>query len=317
MRLTATDLFQSFPRSTKLRLERFIEKFRAGEPFELNEETHKSVRFAYDEETENAMLRALKKRDIDTIRKLQFTDAKNRGRRYQITSLKKTVEFGGILDAPQETIPQIVQYINDSLDAIRGQTGKQSVSISAKGKTYQITRCYQTPDGSKSNIHFVDESNREVLWLNYLNTPTRYLTYAEIAVPPFSQYGEVTSFVEKVKKLYEEGIPQSSAFASEIVGMNADELKRKAVFGMGYGAGALLSRNNVTMVLKGRIKFEPIGNAYRITATHKYENGQDILGSYAPVLMVRYATAMSDFGVGNADFSIAPRTGKSITRWLT
>lgn len=319
MKLSVTDLFKPFPRSTKLRLEHFISKYVNKEPFELDEISGRKVKLVYDSETEAVLRKALVKKNSQLVRDLVFKDTKNRAARYKVSSFKKTAEFGGIPERAASSEEQAIAKINDILTSIKAELGSSFVPMTFRGKRYNITECVNTPGFVKSDFHFVDDRGNEVMWFSYKTgrSPQEMLQWGGMTEQPISEYPETKEFVRLVMEKYPDGIPPTATVAREIFGTNADAIKKKSIYGIGYDQGVPLGRQNVSMVLQGDVKILKSGTAYKISAAHKYENGHDVIGDFAPIFMVRFATDRSNFNIKNARFTISPRGGRSITDWIT
>jgi len=108
---------------------------------------------------------------------------------------------------------------------------------------------------------------------------------------------EVELFVTKLKDFLEKNnlsaMPNASNFIKEI---NSDELAKKIVYGNDFGGP--FGINNVTIAIQGAPKLEKQSDgSYNLTGEHYYYNGNNPEGDYRPMLVGKFRSDRSMFGI--------------------
>ena len=142
----------------------FLEKYEKQDVFELAGGT--KVRLLY--ETDKAKI--LKKGSNGDLSKLEFIDAKQKTRKYKLTSFKKNVEFGGKPPGQGAGVGiemREINSINNQFDEIKSKTGEKTVPIKIGDKVYRAAACHKTPGVPKSDFHLTDDQGNEIVWMSH------------------------------------------------------------------------------------------------------------------------------------------------------
>jgi hypothetical protein len=294
------------------RIKNFLSKYQSQDKFELY--NGQKVKLLYEEH----IMTTLSRKNYTEISKLEFQDAKNKTRKYKISSFRKTEEFGGIKDRKSNFIDEEekeAENINVQLEKIRSVTGKTYVPIRIKDETFNVVKAFKTPGTPKSDIHFTDENGEEVLWISHKKgyLPSQFQQWSGIT--EFEDHPEVKQFVEDVKSNYPDGIPRTLNIGRLI---KDDMLKLRGVYGKQYTGKkhTPYGRDNVSIVVQGTTKIIRDGSDWRIKGHNTFENGKKLTVSYDPILICYYRGDRSNFGIAGARFAIFTKMGKNVNIWL-
>lgn len=296
------------------RIKNFLKKYRSEEKFELS--NGQKVNLLFDEKIYDA----LQSKRYEAISKIVFVDRRYKTKTYRLSSFKKTEEFGGIPERKTNlTDAEIeeMQSINKQIGAIRSKTGEPYITLRLNDKNIRVVRCVKTPGNPKSDLHMIDENGNEVVWISHKKgyLPSEFQQWGGITEEETSNHPEVRSFIEDIKEKYPDGIPRATNIGRMI---NDDILKKKAVYGSNYTGKkqAQLDRNNVSVVLQGKVRLVKDGSAWKLKGYNTYENGNSLSVSYEPILICFYRGDRSNFGIKGARFAFFPKIGKRIDVWI-
>lgn len=293
------------------RVEKFAEKYKSGEPFEIN--SGRKVYLMFD----NSIYKLLQKPRLIDLQKLKFADAKHKSHTYKLSDFKKNAEFGGKPAGGGAGVGiemREINSINKQFDEIRSKTGKKFVPIRVKSKIYQAVKCIKTPgNGPKSDFSILDENGNEIIWLSHKDgsTPKDFQQWGGMTEERIRSHPEAQEFVKEMQEKYPNGIPRATTIGKMI---KDEKLKKYAVYGVDYGKA--LGQQNVSIVLQGPVKLKQAGNGYKFDANHDHDNGERILGNFEPVMMAIYKGDRSNFGIAGARFVIQPKSSRKVTEWI-
>ena len=289
------------------RVEVFLKKYKDSDLFET---TTEKVKLVYDDD--NAEI--LKKRVKQELSKLIFRDAKNK--EYKLTSFVKTKEFGGKGAGSGVRIENIeLKSLIKQIDEIKKKTAKADVPFRVGRKTYNVFTAVSTPGTPKSDLHLIDQNNRELVWISHKDgsRPTDIQQWGgmtERAEPKIFAQTETQNFIKDVRSKFGIIMPRATTVARKI---SSSLLKNMSVYGNQFGQA--LGRQNVSILLQGPIKVKKVGNFYELDANNVHLNGDEITGGFEPVFMAMYKGDRSNFGIRGARFviqSIESRKAKFI-----
>ena len=278
------------------RVEVFLKKYKDSDLFET---TTEKVKLVYDDD--NAEI--LKKRVKQELSKLIFRDAKNK--EYKLTSFVKTKEFGGKGAGSGVRIENIeLTSLVKQIDEIKKKTAKADVPFRVGRKTYNVFTAVSTPGTPKSDLHLIDQNNRELVWISHKDgsRPTDIQQWGgmtERAEPKIFAQTETQNFIKDVRSKFGIIMPRATTVARKI---SSSLLKNMSVYGNQFGQA--LGRQNVSILLQGPIKVKKVGNFYELDANNVHLNGDEITGGFEPVFMAMYKGDRSNFGIRGARFVI-------------
>lgn len=294
------------------RVERFMQKYKAREPFQLV--SGQKVFLVYEESKYNTIGR---KRPAELLR-LEFVDANSKTRKYKLSSFKKTVEFGGKPEGGGSGVGiemREINSINKQLDEIRSTTGERFVPIKLNGKVYPVARCDKTPGVPKSDFSIFDANDQEIMWISHKegSTAKHFQQWGGMTEPEIQSHPEAQEFIRQVQEKFPDGIPPAMTVAKSI---KDPQLKNMSIYGVAYGKGKPENRQNVSLVIQGPIKIRKLGSTWHMVGNHTHENGEKITGEFEPVMMAIYKGDRSNFGVKGARFAIQPRGSRPVKEWI-
>ena len=290
------------------RVEVFLKKYKDSDLFET---TTEKVKLVYDDD--NAEI--LKKRVKQELSKLIFRDAKNK--EYKLTSFVKTKEFGGKGAGSGVRIENIeLKSLIKQIDEIKKKTAKADVPFRVGRKTYNVFTAVSTPGTPKSDLHLIDQNNRELVWISHKDgsRPTDIQQWGgmtERAEPKIFAQTETQNFIKDVRSKFGIIMPRATTVARKI---SSSLLKNMSVYGNQFGQA--LGRQNVSILLQGPIKVKKVGNFYELDANNVHLNGDEITGGFEPVFMAMYKGDRSNFGIRGARFVIQSLESRKVTEFI-
>ena len=302
--LTPKDLLKQ-----NTRLQNFIKKYEAGQPFVVKGEDNPRLKL----EVEPEVLERLKRGELAGL-KFKTTDNKV----VSFSNLEKTGEFGG-KGAGFSTRDEdaALGSINEQLAKMKGDAPEIELVIG--DKKVKVAKFISTPGTPKSDFHAVDASGNEVAWLSHkkgskakdfgqwggMSDREMKIVYANM--PEAKE--EILKFAKDVIDKYPDGaIPRATTLARKI---SNGKLRGISIYGNGFGGERGIQ--NVDLVLQG----DPVFKGNKLVATGSaHTNGERIEGEFEPVLMAMYKGDRDNFGVKGARFSIYPAGGRKISEWI-
>lgn len=301
------------------RLDRFLEKYKNGEAFDLVSGAR--VRLVYDP----IIYTKLKRKDRVFAASVTFEDVQSKGsfsKRYRLSQFKKTEEFGDREDDGRGAYEDSqIHEINEQMGDIMDKSGEAFVRLTYKNKLVRVTHARRLPNGGKADIALVAPGGSDVFWISYKKgqSPRDMGPWASIS--EFTDYPEVTNFIEKIRDLcsLNDGVMWPGVtFARKIQDV---EILNRAVFGREYNGAGIYSSGSVHVVCQGRIKLLKVGRSYKFVANKTIESGDRFRGdhtSYQPTLFAFHDgnNRLGSFNIKNSRFDIYPAHGRSITQWV-
>jgi hypothetical protein len=294
------------------RIQKFLEKYKNQEPFELN--GGQKVKLVF----ETYKYEIIEKKKQGELQKIEFTDAVIKTKTYKLSSFKKNVEFGGKPPGAGAGVgieTREIKSINDQFDKIRSETGLKYVPIKIGTKTYQAVKCIKTKGVPKSDFSVVDEQGNEIIWISHKegSSPRDFQQWGGMTEDRIQNHPEAQKFIKQMQEKFPNGIPSAMTVGKII---NDHMLKKYAVYGVDYSEKGTLGQQNVSVVLQGTVKLFKYGKVYKFTANHHHENGEEITGGFEPVMMAMYKGDRSNFGVKGARFAIQPKDSRNVKEWI-
>lgn len=304
--LAIKDLIKHLP--NRARIDAFIQKLKNGDAFEL--EGGGSVVLKKDP----TVIRNLEKEDPLFPRRFETVD----GKIVALSNLKKTSDLGGEssrkrLEKEDFALGQLNNVIKSILDA----TGKKSINIKIGNVIVKnVTGAASTPGTPKSDFHLLS-NGKEVGWISHKDSPNprKNQQWGGVTEPAVMHHPEIKKFGEAIRKeIHSLGIdsfPPKQTWARKI---KDQKLKMMSVFGNDFGGA--FGRDNVNVLLQGKLDIKQVGNTYVLTADKVYPNGTLPSGPAEPVFMVRYMSDRKNLGVDDARVSIAPAGSRTVHKQL-
>lgn len=296
-------------RKYEWRAEVFVKKLQEKTPFELK--NGKKVTAKLQRGVKDILLKGTKQQ----VENLVFSDGK--GNTFKVSDVVKNKEFGG-KGAGSGTAKEdaALSDLRKQILEAKKKIGKAVIPIRVGNKTYQVFDVVSTPGTPKSDFHLVDIDGKEIVWISHKDGKTekdfqQWGGMSQRAEPLIFSHKESQKFIQDMLGLFPKGIPAATTVARNI---KSKELKMMSVYGNEYGKK--YSRQNVSLMLQGKVSLNKKGSVYVIEAYHTHLNGEDMTGGYEPVFMAIYKGDRSDMGIKGARVVIAPFGCRKITQMV-
>jgi len=268
------------------RLPLLVQKLKEGTEFEVA--GGGKVKFAYSKAAEELLLSG----NRANLAKVKLVSLKD-GTDYPITKIVKTAEFGGKAGTDKGGTAredEALRSIREQLDHIKAEEKSASVPIRIGTKLHMAFDFVSTPGTPKSDFHIVDINGKELAWLSHKDGKRardfqQWGGMTEKAEPEIFRHPETQAWLKDLTALYPNGIPSGPTVFRHI---RDKRLKMLSVYGNEYGRQE--GRQNVSMLLQGKVELKKQGSAYIITAYHTHLNGEDLKGEYEPVLTAKFTS---------------------------
>jgi len=304
--------------SNQNRINAFVKKYEAGQPFVPLGGDKPTILLKYDEE----VLKQLKLGNIPTA-----FEMKN-GQMIKLSGLEKTIEFGG---KPSDYSPTAAEDtalagLNGIFDKIKGNESQVEVTIG--NRKVNVAKFVSTPGTPKSDFHAVDANGDEVAWISHKkgSTHKQFQGYGGMSDKELASVyveetrgteikTEIEEFVKDVKayakeEFQMEGLPKGVTVARKI---KTDKLRGIAVYGIDFRGSP--GRQNVDLIIQGEPGFDE--NNKLVASGQTHSNGQRLENDYEPVLMAMYkGPDRSNFGVLHTRFTIYQAGGRTVANWI-
>jgi hypothetical protein len=104
-------------------------------------------------------------------------------------------------------------------------------------------------------------------------------------------------FVQNIsEKITNNTFERNASFAQKI---NSQELKNRIVFGKDFGKE--FNKNNVQIVIQGKVTLTPENNIHVLSGENTWLSGQTPEGEFEPVLEAHYRGDFTSLGFKNAE----------------
>lgn len=285
------------------RIKVFLKKYGNEEPFEFMTGPKKSLVYSPQ------VAKLIQQKRIDKLQGEIFL-ARNK-KTYAISDLKMTKEFQEFVGFNVEakelkgTIAQIQE--------VKSNLTSSYIPMKIGNQLYDVSGIQKTQGSPKSDFHFVDLTNKEIVWISHKDgkKATDFQQWSGMTEKGIIEDKEIKDFIESVKIVYPLGIDKGITVGRTI---ENKALRMKAVYGIDYGS--TFGKQNVTMVAQGPIDITKSGSYYRVCSNHVLLNGEEPKNDYEPIMVAMFRSDRSQFGVNNARFAIYPKGGRIINDYL-
>ncbi len=282
------------------RLNKLYTLIDAGTAIELASGKEEQITFAkpeYAELFKNSDVEAIKQLGGSRVNTFPFfiDNSKNP---LPINGLVKSVPFGGRgkgTGTEKENIA--LAGINQELNT------SGPINVHVAGDTYKGITKATTVVGVPKADFTLDTENGPVIFLSHKDgtTPKHFQQYG--GFKGFEEHKEIIAFVESVRTATNGALERKQSFKRALL---SEEIKRKAVYGLGFGDKEF-HKDNCQAILQGPVKFEEQESGdYTIICNHQVSNPDIPSGLYEPMLYVTFRSDRNNMGIKNARFGIYP-----------
>jgi hypothetical protein len=216
------------------------------------------------------------------------------GKEYKLEDIVKTSDFGGkVKDFSTKHEMSALNELNTLIKQILEETNQKSINIKVGNDVYEnIVGAINQPGVPKSDFNLI----------NIKGTPVVFISHKiEGGAKAFARWGgykfainepDVKSFISNINNKLPNGeFERNDSFAQKI---NSKELKDKIVFGKNFGNA--FGKNNVQIIIQGKVTLTLEDNLYVLSGEKTWLNGQTPEGDYEPVLEAHYRSDQNALG---------------------
>ena len=242
------------------------------------------------------------------------------GKEYSIKDLQKNQEFGGRGKGSGTIVEDYnLKLLKDQIDKLKEENGGKPINVIVGGKTYSDIVNAESQFGTpKSDFNLIDSKENPVVFISHKKAGGKGASANDFirwsGYTMYKDHPEVKAFNEALAKWVDknnpgEGLPNKSRFISRI---EDKELIQKLIYGPKFGEG--FSKDNVSIILQGKIDLNPKGNnTYELTSQHDEIPPSIPEGEYYPYLTSAYRADREMFGIKNNEAIVMTKaqSGKS------
>jgi len=281
--------------------DKVVEFVQDKKPFTLKNNNEIVLDFI-DDEIQNIFIN----HDYDKLSSNQYVFVDENGKEYKLEDIVKTSDFGGKVkgfSTKHET--STLNELNSLIQNILEETGRESINIKVDDIVYyNIIGAINQPGVPKSDFNLIDSKNQPVVFISHKK---------EGGAKSFARWGgfifafkeknkEVMDFVQNIsEKITNNTFEKNASFAQKITD---PELKNRIVFGKNFGGK--FDKNNVQIVIQGKITLTPEDNVYILSGENVWLNGQTPEGDFEPVLEAHYRGDFTSLKFKNAESFAKP-----------
>ena len=230
-----------------------------------------------------------------------FVDDNNN--EYKLEDIVKTADFGGKVKGfstkhESSALNEFDALIKDILQ----EKGVKSINIKIGGDLYpDIVSAVNQPGVPKSDFNLINLNNQPIVFISHKmgGGAKSFARWGGFVFAFKEKNEEVIQFVQNIsEKITNNTFEKNATFAQKI---NSQELKNRIVFGKDFGKE--YSKNNVQLVIQGKIELNPTQeeNTYTITGENIWSNGQTPTDDFEPVLEAHYRGDFTSLKFKNAE----------------
>lgn len=228
------------------------------------------------------------------------------GKEYSIKDLQKNQEFGGRGKGSGTIVEDYnLKLLKDLIAKLKEENGGNPINVVVGGKTYSDIVDAESQFGTpKSDFNLIDSKGNPVVFISHKKAGGKGASANDFirwsGYTMYKDHPEVKAFNEALAKWVDknnpgEGLPNKSRFISRI---EDKELIQKLIYGPKFGEG--FSKDNVSIILQGKIDLNPKGNnTYELTSQHDEIPPSIPEGEYYPYLTSAYRADREMFGIKN------------------
>jgi len=251
--------------------------------------------------------------DSNEIKKLSTTNINSfnffkddAGKEYSIKDLQKNSDFGGRGQGSGTIVEDYnLKLLKDQISLLKEENNGQPINVTVGNQTYNNIIDAESQKGSpKSDFNLIDIKGNPVVFISHKKAGGKGASANDFirwsGYTMYKDHPEVKAFNVALSKWINEnnigeGLPNKSRFISRI---EDKELIQKLIYGPKYGES--FSKDNVNIILQGKIDLKPKGNnTYELTSQHDEIPPSIPKGEYYPYLTSAYRADREMFGIKN------------------
>jgi hypothetical protein len=225
------------------------------------------------------------------------------GKQYSISDLVKDSYFGGKGKGSGTKVEDAnLQILNTQISRLVQENGGP-ITIKVGNDIYpNIVKAESQFGVPKSDFNLIDSTGKAVVFISHKKSGGKgpsandFIRWSGYTM--YENHPEVKAFNQALIKWINknnpnEGLPRATRFVSPI---KDPELIRKLIYGPKYGGN--FNKDNVTIILQGKIILDPIGDdIFNLTSEHDLLPPELPKGEYVPYLTAGYRGDRQMFGI--------------------
>lgn len=259
---------------------------------------------------------------------LIFVDSKNASKKYSVSNIVKTKDFGGaVKGAISKYEFPVAKSLQSQIDEIKKEKKISGVKISVGGETYDDISIVKVNESQKeesdsklpkADLILSNSNGEEKIFISHKKKTTKeggkgaaaFIAWTAVASSEggVEKGSEIDAFGKALKSLAEKklGLDWKYMFVTEETKNNyytsiSDDLKLKSVYGKDFGTDDF-GINNVQLVVQGDLSLKQIANSdeYELDGYEQAwvggKNPDVPSGEYEPFLVARFSKRTNAFG---------------------
>jgi hypothetical protein len=234
-----------------------------------------------------------------TSNQIIFVDDDNN--EYKLEDIVKTADFGGKVkgfSTKHET--SALNEFDALIKNILQENNLESINIKVGNDIYEnIIGAVNQPGVPKSDFNLINSDNQPIVFISHKmgGGARSFARWGGFVFAFKEENEEVMQFVKNIsEKINGKIFERNASFAQKI---NDPKLKNRIVFGKNFGGN--FDKNNVQIVIQGKVTLTPENNIYVLSGENAWLSGQTPEGEFEPVLEAHYRGDFTSLGFKNAE----------------
>jgi len=241
------------------------------------------------------------KREYNKLTSNQIIFVDDNSNEYKLEDIVKTSDFGGKVkgfSTKHET--SALNEFDALIKNILQENNLESINIKVGNDIYEnIISAVNQPGVPKSDFNLINSDNQPIVFISHKigGGAKSFARWGGFVFAFKEENEEVMQFVQNIsKKITNNTFEKNATFAQKI---NDPKLKNRIVFGKNFGGE--FDKNNVQIIIQGKITLTPENNIYVLSGENTWLNGQIPEGEFEPVLEAHYRGDFTSLKFKNAE----------------
>ena len=241
------------------------------------------------------------KREYNKLTSNQIVFVDDNSNEYKLEDIVKTADFGGKVkgfSTKHET--SALNEFDALIKNILQENNLESINIKVGNDIYEnIIGAVNQPGVPKSDFNLINSDNQPIVFISHKmgGGARSFARWGGFTFAFKEENEEVMQFVKNIsEKINGKIFERNASFAQKI---NDPKLKNRIVFGKNFGGN--FDKNNVQIVIQGKVTLTPENNIYVLSGENAWLSGQTPEGEFEPVLEAHYRGDFTSLGFKNAE----------------
>jgi len=241
------------------------------------------------------------KREYNKLTSNQIVFVDDNSNEYKLEDIVKTADFGGKVkgfSTKHET--SALNEFDALIKNILQENNLESINVKVGNDIYEnIIGAVNQPGVPKSDFNLINSNNQPVVFISHkMGGGARSFARWGGFVFAFKERNpEIMQFIQNIsEKITNNTFERNASFAQKI---NSQELKNRIAFGKDFGKE--FNKNNVQIIIQGKVILIPENNIYVLSGENTWLSGQTPEGEFEPVLEAHYRGDFTSLGFKNAE----------------